>query len=111
VRVGEKLIQTELFPHSHSTDQRFGQTRQNASGKLGLSCRSRCRWTVGSGQVSKCSVYLDLLLKGKVMLVTGRGGPLGCETSRLPHFLDNLLTDGGKPYAPAAFYLQEHSWY
>jgi hypothetical protein len=28
--------------------------------------------------------------------VTGRGGPYGCETSRLPHFLDNRLTGGGK---------------
>jgi hypothetical protein len=28
-----------------------------------------------------------------------RGGPYGCETSRLPHFLDN------RPYAPAVLYL------
>jgi hypothetical protein len=28
--------------------------------------------------------------------VTDRGGQYGCETSRLPHFLDNRLTDGGK---------------
>jgi inner membrane protein involved in colicin E2 resistance len=28
--------------------------------------------------------------------VTGRGGPEDFETSRLPHFLDNRLTDGGK---------------
>jgi hypothetical protein len=27
---------------------------------------------------------------------SGRGGPWGCETSRLPHFLDNRLTDGGE---------------
>jgi hypothetical protein len=33
--------------------------------------------------------------KCKAILVTGSGGPLGCETSRLPHFLDNRLTDGG----------------
>jgi hypothetical protein len=30
----------------------------------------------------------------KVIPVTGREGPEGCETSGLPHFLDNWLTDG-----------------
>jgi hypothetical protein len=34
--------------------------------------------------------------QGKAIPVTGRGGPQGYETSRLPHFLDNWLTDGGK---------------
>jgi hypothetical protein len=34
--------------------------------------------------------------EGKAIPVTGRGGPYGCETSRLPHFLDNRLTDGGE---------------
>jgi hypothetical protein len=28
--------------------------------------------------------------------VTEYGGPYGCEMSRLPHFLDNRLTDGGE---------------
>jgi hypothetical protein len=28
--------------------------------------------------------------------VTGHGGSLGCETLRLPHFLDNWLTYGGE---------------
>jgi hypothetical protein len=32
--------------------------------------------------------------KGKSIPVRGRGGPYGCETSRLPHFLDNRLADG-----------------
>jgi hypothetical protein len=35
-------------------------------------------------------------VKGKAIPVTGHGGPDGCETSRLPHFLDNRLTDGGE---------------
>jgi hypothetical protein len=51
---------------------------------------------------------------GEAVLVTGRGGPYGCETSRLSHLLDNRLTDGGKvvsltrrpPFTP-----QEDSWY
>jgi hypothetical protein len=30
----------------------------------------------------------------KFIHVTGGGGP--CETSRLPHFLDNRLIDGGE---------------
>jgi hypothetical protein len=46
--------------------------------------------------------------------VTGREGPEGCETSRLPHLLDNRLTYGGKvasltrrpPFTP-----QKDSWY
>jgi hypothetical protein len=33
---------------------------------------------------------------GKALPVTGRGTSYGCETSRLPHFLDTLLTDGGE---------------
>jgi hypothetical protein len=34
--------------------------------------------------------------KGKAIPVTGREGPQNCYTSRLPHFLDNRLTDGGE---------------
>jgi hypothetical protein len=51
--------------------------------------------------------------RGKVMPVIGCGGPYSCETSRLPHFLDNRLTDAGDvsltrqpPFTP-----QEDSWY
>jgi hypothetical protein len=36
------------------------------------------------------------MVKGKVIPVTGRGGTQCCETSRLPHFLDSQLTDGGE---------------
>jgi hypothetical protein len=34
--------------------------------------------------------------KGKAIPVTGHEGLYDCETSRLPHFLDNRLTDGCK---------------
>jgi hypothetical protein len=40
--------------------------------------------------------------KGKAIPVTGREDPWGCETSRLSHFLDNRLTDGGELSAPHA---------
>jgi hypothetical protein len=50
----------------------------------------------------------------KAILITGRGGPYGCETSRLPHFLDNRLTDGGEVVSLTRrplFTSQEYSWY
>jgi hypothetical protein len=40
--------------------------------------------------------YLNIRAYGKGIPVTGRGGPYGCETSRLPHFLDSRLTDSGE---------------
>jgi hypothetical protein len=41
-------------------------------------------------------------LNGKAIHVTGRGVTYGCETSRLPHFLDNRLADGGELSALSA---------
>jgi hypothetical protein len=38
--------------------------------------------------------------KGQDIPVTGREGPSGFETSRLPHFLDNRLTDSGEVVSP-----------
>jgi hypothetical protein len=38
--------------------------------------------------------------KGNASPVTDRGDPLGCETSRLPQFLDNRFTDGGMVVSP-----------
>jgi hypothetical protein len=31
----------------------------------------------------------------KAIVLTGDGGPYSCETSRLPHFRDNRLKNGG----------------
>jgi hypothetical protein len=52
--------------------------------------------------------------KGRAIPVTDHEGPWGCETSRLPHFLDNRLTDGGEVIGPTRrppFTPQEDSWY
>jgi hypothetical protein len=38
--------------------------------------------------------------KVKRIPVTGRGGLQGCEMLRIPHYLDNWLTDGGKVTSP-----------
>jgi hypothetical protein len=46
-------------------------------------------------------LFISLFLKeGKSLPVIGRGGSQGCEKSRLPHFLDNRLTDGGEVVSP-----------
>jgi hypothetical protein len=34
--------------------------------------------------------------KSKAIPVTGRAGPYGFNMSRIPHFLDSRLTDGGQ---------------
>ena len=49
----------------------------------------------------------------KIIPVTGLGGPWGCETLRVPHYLDNLLTDGKvvSPMRRPHFTPQENSWY
>jgi hypothetical protein len=39
---------------------------------------------------------VSLLQKSKAIFATGRGGQQGCKTLRIPHFLDNRLTDGGE---------------
>jgi hypothetical protein len=53
--------------------------------------------------------------KSKSIPVTGHGSPYGYEMSRLPHFLNNQLTDGAEVVSltrrPPALYLQEDSWY
>jgi hypothetical protein len=46
---------------------------------------------VGQWQVKK---------KSKAVPVTGLGGLQGCEMLRIPHCLDNRLTDGGKVVSP-----------
>jgi hypothetical protein len=53
-------------------------------------------------------------IKCNIILASGRGSPLCCETLRLPHFLDSRLTDDDEvvsltrwpPFTP-----QEDSWY
>jgi hypothetical protein len=60
------------------------------------------------------SIYMLYHVKGKAIRVTGRGGPQGCETSRLPHFLDNRLTDGGEVVSLThrpPFTQHEYSWH
>jgi hypothetical protein len=50
-----------------------------------------------------------------VIAVTGRASPQGCVTSRLRHFLDKWLRDGGEDVSfksrPAVLYPQEDSRY
>jgi hypothetical protein len=53
-------------------------------------------------------------VKGKAIPVTDRGGPQVCDTSRLPHFLANRLTDGGEVVCFTRrhhLYPQKDSWY
>jgi hypothetical protein len=71
------------------------------------------QYFVLDGLIFHC-ISIKIYENGKAVPVTGRGGPLGCERSRLSHFPDNPLTDGDEvtsltrrsPFTP-----QEDSWY
>jgi hypothetical protein len=62
----------------------------------------------------KCLQTLTIKKKGKGIPATDREGPYGCETLRLPHFLNSRLTDGSE-VASLKHRLsstpQEDSWY
>jgi hypothetical protein len=59
-------------------------------------------------------IHLSVLriLRWRARSLTCPEGPYGCETSRLPHFLevDSRWRWGCQPYTPAAFYTQEDCW-
>jgi hypothetical protein len=44
--------------------------------------------------------FYIIISKAKAIPVTGLGGLQGCEMLRIPHCLDNRLTDGGKFVSP-----------
>jgi hypothetical protein len=59
------------------------------------------------------AIYGISFLYSKAIPVTRRQDPWGCETSRLPHFLDNRLKDEGEFVSLMCLPLprQEDSWY
>jgi hypothetical protein len=57
-----------------------------------ISCRSHTQPT----HVKSCTNFWRWNLNSKAIAVTDPGGVLGCKTSRIPHFLDNRLIDGGE---------------
>jgi hypothetical protein len=64
--------------------------------------------------LSNGSIRHSKISKKKAIPVTGRGGPQGCETSRLPYFLHNWLTEGSEVASHKRrppFTLQKDSWY
>jgi hypothetical protein len=65
----------------------------------------------GRGGTDNCSHTAG---NGEAIPVTGRGGLYGFTTSRLPHFLDSRLTDGGEVFSLTRrppFTPHECSWY
>jgi hypothetical protein len=81
--------------------------------------QGRINWGTEKQLLHRAGVFIVKQLdkkikKGKAVHVTGQGDPWGCETSRLPHFLDNRLTDGGEVVSLTrrpSFTPQEDSWY
>jgi hypothetical protein len=72
------------------------------------------RWHNSNLVVSAPPKYPFFYLLKKAIRVTDLGGPSGCETPRLPHFLHNRLTDDDEVIILTRrplFTPQENSWY
>jgi hypothetical protein len=69
------------------------QTRSDA---LSVSCPMTSGGSFPGGKTLPLVSTYSKKKKGKAIPVTGREGPQGWETSRVPHYLDNRLTYGGK---------------
>jgi hypothetical protein len=73
------------------------------------------RWQQNWMFLKSLPTFLQCILrvKGEAIPVTGRGGPYGCETSRLTFSTQSAhrWRWGCQPYALAALYSQEDSWY
>jgi hypothetical protein len=79
-----------------------------------ISCQNLFECKQKPGILEVLRNQLEINKKGKAIRVTGREGPYGCEPSRLPHFPDNRLTDGGEVVSLTRrkpFTLQEDSPY
>jgi hypothetical protein len=65
-------------------------------------------------QSQSASSLLSVKIRSKAVHVVGHVDIYGCETLRIPHFLDSRLTDGSEvvilTYQPY-FTSQEDSWY
>jgi hypothetical protein len=113
--------------HSSSLDQRFssGVPRDTTFPRALPSAPRDCgmRGTIVWGRIH---IWKETMLtitekgrcnrpeNGKAIPVTGRGGLYGCEMLRIPHCLDNRLTDGGKvvsPKHPPHFTPQKHYYF
>jgi hypothetical protein len=99
-----------LKPHQVKTSK---QTLKAVFYVLSLFVVSTCQHPINPVTKSR-STITSHANPSKAIPVTGRAGLQGYETSRLPHYLDSRLTDGGKvvsltrrpPFTP-----QEDSWY
>jgi hypothetical protein len=54
----------------------------------------KCDWCHREYFLSQGDSCLHHSVKDKAIPVTGYGGPWGCDTLRLAHFIDSQLTDG-----------------
>jgi hypothetical protein len=74
----------------------------------------RGRFERCTSEISVAQKSVNRLVADNAIPVTAHGGRQGCETSTLPHFLENGLTDGGEVVSASSagpLYPQEYYWY